>query len=556
MNQKSVPVFNNEVFRHESLPFNQLPSQSRLFMDFLEDSDKIKDFYPEKQTPLKKYAAKVLAEYKVDRAALCNILVETNKEFGAGNKTFENIELLRRDKCLTVVTGQQAGLFSGAIYTIYKALSAIKFAEHLRKENIEAVPVFWIAEEDHDFDEVKKTFNLDKTGKLFEVENTPESYIQNTPVGFVQLDASVKATQTELFDAIPHTEFTVELKKLISTAYQKGATYSSSFARLLTALFADYGLIILSPLNKNLKKLSAPIFNEAVKKSDAIAAALIKRNSELKESFYQPQVLAEENFFPFFLQNENGERQALRRNLQNGKIKIQTTKRELELTDLLEITQLTPESLSPNALMRPIVQDFLLPTLTYYGGAAEVAYFAQNSIIYEILNRPVTPIRNRASFTVCEPSNRRTLEKYRLSFTDLFAGIDDISARIIEEILKKGTAEVFNKTVESINDQLDQLESELISDEPTLATNLSNRRKKILWHIEALRKKYHRAAMQKDEDANRRIQNLFTALLPHNALQERTLNIITFLNLYGPNFIDWLYDAVEPQEENHRILYL
>jgi uncharacterized protein YllA (UPF0747 family) len=202
------------------------------------------------------------------------------------------------------------------------------------------------------------------------------------------------------------------------------------------------------------------------------------------------------------------------------------------------------------------VQDYLLPTITYIGGAAEIAYFAQNSAIYEVLNRPATPVRHRTSFTIVQRKHARTLEKYELNFAELFDGKEIVSAKIIEKFISSDAAKTFNGVEEIINAQLNHLDKSLTEIDPTLAANLANRRKKIIWHIETLRKKYHQAEIRKNEIFQRRIENLFTALLPNDALQERTLNVVTFLNLFGMNFIDWIYETIETDEKGHKILYL
>jgi bacillithiol biosynthesis cysteine-adding enzyme BshC len=556
MIQKAARSSRSETFREETISFNKIPNQSKLFTDFQIDSKNLRKFYPEKETPLVNYAEQVLSKYKIDRAALCDFLTETNESFGAGVKTFENIELLREKDCTTIVTGQQAGLFSGALYTIYKALSAVKLAEELREKNLKTVPVFWIAEEDHDFDEVKKTYNLNKQGKLIESENTPVNRLINRPVGLIEFDQTINETIEDLFENLPHTEFTDEIKKIAVETYQSGETFSRSFAKFITKLFADYGLIILAPLNEKLKKLSAPIFEEAVEKSDVIVSALLERNKELERESYQPQVMVMENSFPFFYQNETGERQSLRKNARNSKFAAQNSKNEYEKSELLEIARNSPQNLSPNALMRPVVQDYLLPTLVYFGGSAEIAYFAQNSAIYEVLNRPVTPIRLRANLTIVERKHDRTLEKYQLKFANLFDGKEKLSMRVVEKFLNQGAARTFTEIEDIFNAELNRLEGELKNIEPTLAANLDTRRRKILWHFGALRKKYHRAEIIKNETVERRIENLFAAILPHDALQERTLNVITFLNLFGENFIDWIYETIDTDERNHQILYL
>ncbi len=553
MNQESACA--SKPFRKcRSFFFNDIPNQSPLFLDFQANSPKISKYYPQKQTSLKDFTEKVLTNYKVSRTELCDVLTETNKSYGVGSKTLQNIELLREKDCVAIVTGQQAGLFSGALYTIYKAFSAIDLAADLRRQHIKAVPVFWIAEEDHDFAEVKKTFVLDKSGNLVEFENTPENYGENIPVGLVELDETIEKTISELFEMLPQTEFSDEVKGLLTETYKSGETFSSAFTKFLAHIFSDYGLIFLSPLNKKLKELCAPIFVETVEKAQEIVSELLARTEQLESADYHAQVLVSEDSFPFFYQNK--ERLPLRRNLKNGEINVSKSKITFDKLQLLEIARNSPHQLSPNALLRPVVQDYLLPTLVYFGGAAEIAYFAQNSVIYETLDRPVTPIRHRASFTVIESKHAKTLERYDLNFLDLFAGREDIIAKVVEKFLSADTAKVFAEVEEIINNQLDRLDKNLVGQEPTLAANLENRKKKISWHINAIRKKYHLAEIRKDEFVKKRIDNLFTSLLPHNALQERTLNLVTFLNLYGKYFVDWIYDEIKTDEKGHQVLEL
>jgi bacillithiol synthase len=561
MNHESACLSQRKTaFKIETISFAEIPGQSKLFLDFQSDSPDVQTFYPEKQTPLAEFAAAVLADYKTDRNALCDALREINQKLGAGEKTLANIESLRQSDSVAVVAGQQAGLFSGALYTIYKALSAVKSAADLRRQNVNAVPVFWVAEEDHDFAEVKKTFVIDREGKLAEIENAPRGVRENSPVGAILLDETINETAASLFQNLPRTEFTDRLKEILNNAYRSGETYADAFARFVAEIFRDKGLIIFSPLNEKLKKLSAPIFVESVAKSDEIRAALLDRTNELESKNYHAQVLVEEDFFPFFWIDESGARLALKKT-KDGKFKAKCASREFTLGELVEIAEKSPASLSPNALTRPVVQDYLLPTVCYFGGAAEIAYFAQNAEIYRILNRPATPIRHRASFTVVEAKHARTLDRYDLKLPDLFAGQEKIFARVVEKYLADGTAKTFAEVEEIINTQLNRLDRHLLASEPTLSPNLATRRRKIMYHIGALRKKFYRAEVLKDATTRRRIETLFTALLPHRALQERTLNVAHFLNLYGENFIQWLDDAAAAaaacaEEKDHQILYL
>lgn len=560
MNQESAGhcLANGSLFSIESLPFANIPNQSKLFIEYQQNPRGLSQFYPsavKSHTEISNIAVNVLANYKNDRNLLCAALQETNQVFGAGSKTLENIELLRSPDCVTVVTGQQAGLFSGAIYTIYKALSAVKSAESLRERGVNAVPVFWIAEEDHDFDEVKATFALDGEGKLAKFENTPQNYAENLPVGAVKLDETIDETIDEFCKRAAQTEFSAEIKAILANSYQTGENYSSAFARFLTKIFAEYGLIIFSPLDKNLKKLAAPIFAEAVNKSDEIRKKLLARNDELKADGYGAQVLVEEDFFPFFWIDDDGKRRALKKN-KHGKIQAKDTRREFDLAELTDIAETAPERISPNALMRPVVQDYLLPTVCYFGGGAEIAYFAQNSVIYESLRRPVTPILHRQSFTIVEAKHARTLDKYDLSFAGLLDGFEAVLPQIVEKHLNRAAARDFAEAEEIINSQLNRLDQTLSPTDPTLADNLATRRRKILYHIGALRTKFHYAQIHRDETIHRRIEAAFAALVPHNALQERTLNVLTFLNAHGLYFIDWIYEAIDLDDKAHRIIYL
>lgn len=554
MNQKSAIALNGEIFNEQKLSFSETHGQSKLFVDFQSRPTDLEKFYPLINKDLSEVAPDVLASYETDRNELCDILLDENDKYNAGKKTLKNIKKLRRDDCLAVLTGQQAGLFSGPVYTIYKALSAIKLAENLTSNGLEAVPVFWIASEDHDFDEISRTFIINNEEALYEISNRPDYEIDGVPIGYLEIDKSIENSFEVLFENLKPTEFTKEIYKLLTNTYKIGETFSTAFGKLLASIFKDYGLIFVSPLNENLRKLSSPIYQKAIENSEAIKENLLTRNDELKEKKYHSQVLVENDFFPFFYIDKNNKRISLRRDNEKQTIKSQDSVYEFTQENLIEIAQNSPHSLSPNALMRPVIQDYLLPTICYFGGGAEIAYFGQNSVIYRVLDRPVTPIRHRASFSIIEGKYRRTLNKYKLSFADLFAGEERILAEIIEKYLNPETAQVFAESEEIINTQLQRLDQYLTKVDPTLSNNLANRQRKILWHLETLRNKFYRAERLNNQVINRRIDGLFTNLLPNNSLQERTLNVLHFFNLYGENFIQWLYDAVDSEEQKHQII--
>lgn len=549
----------NGVLQSKILPFSETPNQSKLFLDYQKNPLSLKKYYPsavESHTQIANRIPEVLANYKVDRQMLCDVLHKTNEAVGASDKTVQNLNLLREDDCVAVVSGQQAGLFTGPLYTIYKALSAVKLAECLRGRGYKAVPVFWVATEDHDFEEVSKTEIIGRGGEIIKIKNEPHTDYDNLSVGYVKFDDSIGKTINKFFEMLPHTEFTNEIKKIISESSSSGTNYGDAFARLLSKITAKYGLIMINPLDERLKKLVAPVYVEAIKKSDQIVSALIRRGEQLKNDGYHAQVLIAPDYFPLFWQTENNTRHAIKKDAASGNYKINGVEKEYNLGELTEIAGREPQRFSPSVVLRACVQDYLLPTVCYFGGAAEVAYFAQSAEVYRILERPTTTILHRQSFTITESKHAGTLEKYGLELKDLFAGSEAVSAKIVEKYLNPATADFFVRAEANINEELNRLSESLMDFDPTLAENLENRRRKIVYHVESLRRKFHAAQMEREEIAARRLKNAFNALLPNKQLQERSVNVVTFVNLYGLYFIDWIYEAIKLDEKEHRIIYL
>ncbi|MCA1608708.1 MAG: bacillithiol biosynthesis cysteine-adding enzyme BshC [Acidobacteria bacterium] len=548
----------NVVLRVESLPFAEIPNQSRLFIQYQNDPLSLRKYYPssvQSHTQISDRIPEVLKNHTTDRGSLCDALEEMNQKYGASARTLENISLLREPDSVAVVTGQQAGLFSGPLYTIYKALSAVRAAECLRGRGFKAVPVFWAATEDHDFEEVSKAFVIDTAGNLAELTAAADVAYQDLPVGEVKIGASMAAVVDKLFDSLAPTEFSPGLRGMIESSWREGEFFGDAFAKLLSKLMGDYGLVILCPLDPRLKKLASPIYETAIKNSGAIVAALRARSAELVDAGFSAQVLIGEDYFPLFWHDEDNRRIALKKTV-DGKVRAKDGSREFTLEELARIAVSEPRRLSPSVVLRSVVQDFILPTVWYFGGAAEVSYFAQSEEVYRILERPTTPILHRQSFTFVEPKHAKTLSRFELEVCDLFQPVGKLLPEIVEEHLNSDTAKTFAGVEEGINTELNRLDQALLGVDKTLAENLARRRRKILYHIAALRNNFHKVQMQKDEVVRRRIESMFTALVPARHLQERTLNISYFLNRYGVGFVDWIYRSIDLDDKSHRILYI
>ncbi|HEY0546666.1 MAG TPA: bacillithiol biosynthesis cysteine-adding enzyme BshC [Pyrinomonadaceae bacterium] len=544
--------------RVKALPFERIPHQTRLFLDYLRDPLALRRFYPNAvrfHHELAERAPEVLAAHKTDRRVLCDALEEMNSAWDAGAETLSNISRLRDEGTVAVVSGQQAGLFTGPLYTIYKALSAVKLAGCLTQRGTPAVPVFWIATEDHDFAEVASAEFIGCDCRLAQVTASSAMHREGEPVGLVKLDESIEETVTRLLDVLPRTEFTPDIESLLRDAWRPGRSYAEAFARMLSKLLERHGLILLNPLDARLKQLASPLYAEAARRAPLIADALVARSRELEEAGYHAQVLASTDSFPLFLHTEDGARHAVTRT-EKGTYRTKEGGEEYEAEALAELALSEPERFSPNVTLRAVVQDYLLPTVAYFGGAAEIAYFAQTAEVYRVLERPATPILPRASMTIVESRTGRTLERYNLELEDMFAGLESVLARVVEEHLGAETGQAFAQTEECVNQQLDNLRERLTQIDPTLADALETGRRKINYQLNGLRTRFHRAQMNRDRAAHRQIERAFSCLYPDKTLQERRINITSLVARHGRYVIDWIYDAINLGSTDHQVVYL
>ena len=538
-----------------SVPFSAIPGQSKLFVEYQNSPASLREFYPNapaSRDGLSAFAATVLENYTADRDSVCDILAASAARFDAHDSVRANIERLRDPKTVAVITGQQTGLFTGPLYTIYKALTAVKLAAKLTAAGTEAVPIFWAATEDHDLAEVSEAFVIDGARQLAKIELDADG--GGRSVGDVVLPENVTAAIDELFDALPENAGET-LRRSIENIWTPGAKIGDAFIAEIYELLGRFGLIVVDPLDPNLKRAARPLYKAAIENADAIVEAIITRDAALRERGFHSQVLVQEDHFPLFYHDEAGRRLSVKRR-KDGAFAVPDIRLNLSRDELLAFADEFPERLSPAVMLRPVVQDLLFPTVCYLGGGAEIAYFAQNSVVYETLKRPVTPILHRQSFSFVDAASRRTLTKYGLEFSDIFAGREELEERIVDGIVDPETARLFADVEEKVNGELARLDRELSSLDPTLAKNLATRRRKIVYHIGALRKKARSAQLRAHGDAERRINAMMTTLYPNGGLQERTVNVNSFLARFGDAFIDAVFDSIDLNDRGHRVVFL
>lgn len=541
---------------NDAISFNEIPRTSRLFKDYLYDFDRVANFYESegRDTDSLTARAQKITSQSFSRDAVADALLEQNRRAGAGEGAFANIERLREKDSVVVITGQQAGLFTGPLYTIFKALTAIKLAAQLRERGVNAVPMFWVAAEDHDFEEVNHTRLVNREGHPVTITYTACSPKEGKPVGDVILCDEIGGNVDEFVAALPESEFTPRLAADLRDSYKPGVNFADAFARMMIKLFGRYGVVIINPLDERLKQVASNIYARAMRKAPEFASRLVRESAALEASGYHAQVYTSPEAVPLFMLDE-GRRKAMVRK-EDGQFYLKGNEQSLGANELLETVERCPSCFSPNVTFRPIVQDFLLPTVAYIGGPAEIAYFAQLRPNYTLLDRVEPVVLPRGSFTLVEKRHAKTMNKYAIKFTDLFEGQEEVMKKVVERSLDQNTATIFDETEKVFNDHLEKLRESLTSVDPTLAEALKGGREKIFYQLSHLRTRFIHNRGTRDETTKQQVERLFAVLYPNKNLQEREINAGYFLARYGYELIDRLYEEVEIGFRDHKLVYL
>lgn len=537
----------------ETIRFSEIPKTSQLFQDFLYDFPRVENFYEAGARDWEALIARSrrVASQEFNRDAVADVLLEQNRNAGAGEATFANIERLRQNDSVVVITGQQAGLFTGPLYTIFKALTAIKLANELRDKGVNAIPVFWIAAEDHDFAEVNHTRLVNREGQLVTITYTACSPAEGKPVGAVTLKEGITENIDELLAALPESEFTPQLAADLREAYQPGTGFADAFGKMMMKLFGKFGVVLINPLDDRFKQIAGAIYSQAMQRAPEFADALVKQSAALEAAGYHAQVYTSKESVPLFMMDE-GRRTAMMQ--RDGHFYLKGREKQFLREELLDTVHRCPNCFSPNVTLRPIVQDFLLPTAIYIGGPAEIAYFAQLRAGYKLLGRIEPLVLSRASFTLVETRHAKTLSKNGLQFSDLFAGLNEVMTKIGERSLDKATAATFDETEQVFEAQLEKLQAALQKVDASLAAALTGGRTNMLSNIHRLRATYVKNVSQRDEAVRHQIERAFAVLYPNKGLQEREINVSYFLARYGYALLDRIYDEVTLEETGHQLL--
>jgi len=500
------------------IPLDQLPGQSRLLKDYACCFERLRRFYDYSPWEEASYelAARAIAFPSQRRRQLVEELARQNPGHPA-------LEKLLRPDSYVVVTGQQVGLFGGPAYTAYKALTAIRLARRLEERGLVAVPVFWMATEDHDLAEVDHCWVFDREQQSQKLECAVQG--GGGPVGLLPAE---RIPLEELARALEGFTWGGEVLGVVAEAYKNGATLGDGFRALLGRLFSDRGMLFFDPLAPGARRLAAPLLEDALADIGRLVELVLERNRELEAAGYHTQVRVESDSTLMFVL-DGGRRLPLKRWTQAP----------------------PPERLSPNALLRPVVQDYLMPTVAVVMGPAEAAYMAQAAVLYrELLGRmPVVALR--ASFTLADERTARLLERYGLGLPDLLKGQEFVREAIGSRLTPPELGRRLDETAEAVSRQLDVLRGTMEEFDGSLVEALDRSRRKIQYQIEKIRRKAGREALRRSERASREADGLCRLLAPQRQLQERFYSILPFLAAGGLGLLDRLEAAIDPSQPGH-----
>ncbi len=523
-------------------PITILPHLSRLFTDYAGSEEPLQPFFAVSPRDENWVARGV--PFGGDRVALAALLEKQNRAWGAGAATRENIGRIR-EGANVVVTGQQVTLLGGPLFTLYKAATAIA-----RAKAAGAVPVFWLATQDHDLEEANHV-TLATRHELATLRLEPEPGTAGRPVGGIRLGDGVNALlekAEEILGDVPEMD-------LLAEVYRPELTFGEAFARLLLQVFARQGLVVIDASGREFHAAGAPVLRAAIERAGELETRLHERDRLLKERGYHSQVLvAERGSLLFLIDKETGARQALKR---NGGEQWAAGKSTYSTAELVGILESEPERLSANALLRPVFQDAVLPTAAYIGGPAEVAYFAQSQVLYEAVLGRVTPVLPRLSATVIEPAMRHAMTKHGVELEDLFRQRpEDLMQRLGARAMPVEGKRRLAATGQALDDELKAVTEWMRAMDEGLGRSAETSASKMRYQMNRLRRMAANFELQKDESLRRHVEAMYRNLYPKKHLQERLVGGVSLLARYGDGLLYAVLNAAEELCPGHREIYI
>jgi bacillithiol biosynthesis cysteine-adding enzyme BshC len=539
--------------RASGLDVRRLPWTSRLFADYLHDYDRLATFYagsPASEVAWRETIAKVHRHAR-DRRRLADLLCAQLARREAPAPAVERARQLADASAVAIVTGQQAGIFGGPLFTLLKAVSAVRLASDVTKRfGLPAVAVFWIHAEDHDWDEVRACRILDADLGQRRVSLGGLEGAGRRPIGHLTLDGSISAAIEELESGLPSTEFRAELTSMLREVYSPGRTMAGAFARLLDRWLGARGLVVFDPTDADAGYALAPVFGHELAHAGRTSALAMDAGTRLAGLGYHAQVTPAAEATALFLVGDG--RTPIR--VRGGGFEaggVVRTAAELEAE-----ARMNPGRFSPNVLLRPIVQDTLLPTVCYIGGPSELAYFGQLADVYAHFGVPMPLVQPRASVTILDAATARFLQRHDLPFERLQPQDDRALNDLLEASLPRAVDEALSSARQAVDASLEGVIAAVLLIDPTLQGAARSTLGRMQHDLATLHGKVIQAAKRRDDTLRRQFAHARALCFPAGQPQERAIGVVSFLDRYGPVLVDRLLADLPPGIDRHWLLTL
>lgn len=452
-------------------------------------------------------------------------------------------------KTVVIITGQQAGLFGGPLFTLLKAITALKLAEQVRRAHgVHVVPVFWIDAEDHDWPEVNQCTVLDgelepRTVALSELPGAGQ-----LPIGRLTLTEAVRPAVDALSQSLPETEFRSSLIESLQAAYRPGAGMTEAFGVWLESVLGREGLVVFDASDPAAKPIAREIFARELSGPGETARLADRAGQALVAAGYHSQVTPHDGAVALFYLNEA--REPIR--VSDGKAAI--GEGETTLAELVEQAQRTPHHFSPNVLLRPIVQDTLFPTICYVAGPNELAYLAQLKDIYARFSVPMPLMYQRATATIVDSATLRFLTKYALPLEALQQQDESRLNHLLQDQLPPTVEQAITGVTTAIDERMASVAAAVPQIDPTLEGAVQSTLGRMQHDLRTLHNKVIQAAKRRDETLRRQFRHAQALTFPHGHPQEREIGFVWFLNRFGPALVDRLREDLPLDMGHHWVL--
>ena len=540
--------------KSECIDFRTLPGQNDLFLAYLHDFETVAPFYsplPFTRDDLDERVAKVLRAQHLSRHALMPVLRKLNSDFNQHEAVARNLDKLESMDTLAVLTGQQVGLFGGPCYGVYKAASAVQVAAYLESRGYSAVPVFWLASDDSDFEEVRSVQFFDDDGSLAGLRHPDERKHSRQMAGTVPVNS---ATLVEFLEKLRGPASLDEIIQLIEASYGPGSSFRDGFASWLAGLFGRYGLVLFDPLGVGYREHLKDFVRIALHRRDDLVTTVQQRGNDLRKAGFPVQVRVEETeTFLFLIDPPN----RFKLEFRNGYFEAKGRRSfRFDLSELQHGIEKDEITVGVNVLLRPILQEYLFPTFGSVTGPAEIAYLGQVSSLSSYWDQEIAAIP-RAAFTIIDRKAQRLLERYDLQAEEI---LKLTPLQLAEEILRQGQAAAvlddFDRLRRNLSARLLQLREKIAAEDSTIPELLDGASRKMHYQIDKVCRRFVLNHFSHEGHREGHLAYLGNHLFPRNALQERVLNFNSFLTTEGHGLVDQVVSKIDPENVSHQLLYL